>query len=200
MERAGKAVWGNDFSIEGIVFGGSLDPRIVTEALARLGSQLEHEAHERFKSTYETELRNELAATHTVQVLPGVMSLLENVRRHERSILGLLTGNYAATGIAKLEAAEIQPDWFHLKIWGDEGETRPDLVRVAMARADNISPRDVFVIGDTPRDIDCAARNGCRSVAVATGGYSRKALEDAGADIVFDDFSDASGFWAFVHG
>jgi phosphoglycolate phosphatase-like HAD superfamily hydrolase len=200
MERAGQQIWGPSFSLEGISFGGGLDPLILAEALQKLGQELDDALHERFQRAYEAELRGELSANPTVQVLPGIAPLLERVRRHERSILGLLTGNYAPTGIAKLEAAQIQPDWFSVKIWGDDGPTRPDLVRVAMTRSGNIPPSQVVVIGDTPRDVDCAAQNGCRSIAVATGGYSREELQAAGADIVFDDLSDSAALWAFVHG
>jgi phosphoglycolate phosphatase-like HAD superfamily hydrolase len=199
MERAGKTVWGDDFSLAEVMIGGGLDPLIVSEALARLGRELNTNDHERFKVLYETELKNDLATNKTVQVLPGITEVLATARDHERSILGLLTGNYAGTGIAKLDAAQLPHTWFALKIWGDDGRTRPDLVRVAMQRAGNVAPSDVFVIGDTPRDIDCAHQNGCLCVAVATGGYTRDELSEAGADIVFDDLSDVAALWKFIH-
>jgi phosphoglycolate phosphatase-like HAD superfamily hydrolase len=47
-----------------------------------------------------------------------------------------------------------------------------------------------IVIGDTPRDIDCAQRNGCRCVAVATGRHSAEALATAGADLVLRGLTD----------
>lgn len=200
MERAGKTVWGGDFSLAEVMIGGGLDPLIVSEALARLGQQLHPDDHDRFKGLYEAELKNDLATNKTVQVLPGITEVLTTARDHDHSILGLLTGNYAGTGIAKLDAAQLPHSWFALKIWGDDGRTRPDLVRVALQRADNISPNNVFVIGDTPRDIDCAHQNGCLCVAVATGGYTRDELTQAGADIVFDDLSDQNALWNFVHG
>ncbi|HTM43982.1 MAG TPA: HAD family hydrolase [Polyangiaceae bacterium] len=200
MQRAGQRIWGEQFSLDGIAFGGGLDPLILAEALQNLGLELDPTLHERFQVVYEAELRGEFAQNPTVQVLPGIAALLEQARDHERSILGLLTGNYAPTGIAKLAAANIDPDWFRVKIWGDDGPTRPDLVRVAMERGGNIAPEHVVVIGDTPRDVDCAHKNGCSCVAVATGGYSRAELEQAGADIVFDDLSDHAALWAFIHG
>lgn len=199
MERAGKTVWGDDFSLAEVMIGGGLDPLIVAEALTRLGLQLHSEDHERFKALYEAELKHDLATNKTVQVLPGVAEVLATARDHESSILGLLTGNYAGTGIAKLDAAQLPHSWFALKIWGDDGRTRPDLVRVAIQRAGEVAPRDVYVIGDTPRDIDCAHQNGCYCVAVATGGYTRDELTRAGADIVFDDLSSPALLWDFVH-
>jgi phosphoglycolate phosphatase-like HAD superfamily hydrolase len=199
MERAGQTVWGSEFSLAEVMIGGGLDPLIVREALAKLGQKLDPGDHERFKALYEEELKSDLASNKTVQVLPGITEVLSTAREHDHSILGLLTGNYAGTGLAKLEAAQLPHHWFELKIWGDDGHTRPDLVRVAMQRVGNIAPNHVFVIGDTPRDIDCAHQNGCYCVAVATGGYTRDELTQAGADIVFDDLSDTAALWAFLH-
>jgi phosphoglycolate phosphatase-like HAD superfamily hydrolase len=42
----------------------------------------------------------------------------------------------------------------------------------------------VVVIGDTPRDIDCAKKNGCRCIAVATGRHTMQELDGLGADHV----------------
>ena len=39
----------------------------------------------------------------------------------------------------------------------------------------------VFVIGDTPHDIECANAIGARTIAVATGGYTRRRAASARA-------------------
>jgi phosphoglycolate phosphatase len=51
----------------------------------------------------------------------------------------------------------------------------------------------VVVIGDTPRDIECARHFGAVAVAVATGQYSREALEAEGPDLLFENFADVEG-------
>ena len=53
-----------------------------------------------------------------------------------------------------------------------------------------VRPEEILVIGDTPRDIECARHFGAVAVAVATGQYSRAELEAEGPDLLFDDFSD----------
>ena len=55
-----------------------------------------------------------------------------------------------------------------------------------------IDPRRVVVVGDTPRDVDCAHAHGCYAFAVATGRYDAAALAAAGADRVVDDLSDST--------
>ena len=58
------------------------------------------------------------------------------------------------------------------------------------------SPRDVFVIGDTPYDVACALSGGAVAVGVTTGPYDRAALEGAGADVVLPDLSDTGALLA----
>jgi phosphoglycolate phosphatase-like HAD superfamily hydrolase len=44
----------------------------------------------------------------------------------------------------------------------------------------------IYVIGDTPLDIEAAHAIGCRAIAVATGHYDVDALRAAGADTVLE--------------
>lgn len=50
------------------------------------------------------------------------------------------------------------------------------------------------IIGDTPKDIDCAKFNNLKSVGVATGYYTSRQLEDVGADLVFENFENIEDF------
>ena len=49
------------------------------------------------------------------------------------------------------------------------------------------------MIGDTPRDVQCAKPYGAVAVAVATGRYGLEALRETGADYVFEDLTGAAG-------
>jgi phosphoglycolate phosphatase len=69
------------------------------------------------------------------------------------------------------------------------GGERADIVRQAVARGEAMLGEDVpndevYVVGDTPRDVEAAHAAGCTAVAVATGHYDVAALRDAGADHV----------------
>jgi phosphoglycolate phosphatase-like HAD superfamily hydrolase len=75
--------------------------------------------------------------------------------------------------------------------FGDDAPTRPGLVRLALERSPSrVDPADAIVIGDTPRDVECARANGCACLAVATGGHSREQLQEAGAERVVTDLGD----------
>jgi phosphoglycolate phosphatase len=195
MERAGRKVLGPAFSIEGIDFAGALDPWIYQEAAARMGRDDALTLHAEFLEVYLTELALALDASERLPVaIPGVEVALGRLAARTNTTLGLVTGNYARAAPLKLRAAGIDPSQFVLGAYGGDAPTRPDLVRLAMeqwrGRGAHPDPRRVVVIGDTPRDVDCAKKNGCRCVAVATGWYSAEKLRETEADAVVADLTD----------
>ena len=48
----------------------------------------------------------------------------------------------------------------------------------------------IFVIGDTPRDVEAAQAYNLKTIAVATGMYSTQELRDCGADYVIENFKN----------
>jgi len=194
MERAGRRLLGPAFSLEGIDFGGALDPWIFRQAAQRLGHDDPSPLHPAFRDEYLVELARAFDAGERRPVLlPGVVAALAAFRDDPTATLGLVTGNYARAVPLKLQAAGIDPTQFVVGAFGDDAPTRPELVRLAMeqwrARGADPDPRRVVVIGDTPRDVDCAKKNGCRSVAVATGWHTVEQLEAGGADLVLRDLT-----------
>jgi phosphoglycolate phosphatase len=51
-------------------------------------------------------------------------------------------------------------------------------------------PGEVWIVGDTPRDVACARAVGVRCALVATGRSTVAQLSGLGADIVLPDLSD----------
>ena len=87
----------------------------------------------------------------------------------------LLTGNTrgGATGQADaLRAVDFFPDG----AFAEDARERATIAARAMAAGARgragVARHDVFVIGDTPHDIECANAIGVRTIAVATGGYT----------------------------
>ena len=56
----------------------------------------------------------------------------------------------------------------------------------------------MFVIGDTPHDIECANAIGARTIAVATGGYSVEELPAHHPWRVFDELRRADEFLQLI--
>jgi len=195
MTRAGRAVLGERFSLEGIDFAGALDPWIYAEAARRTGYDTAAERHDSFRNAYLIELERELAdRANKPLLLPGVHELLDRLARRSDVALGLVTGNYRRAVPLKFGSVGLSVARFPFGAFGDYAETRARLVHLAMAEwargGGSGDPRDTIVIGDTPRDIRCAQDNGCRCLAVATGRDSVENLERAGADAVARDLTD----------
>ena len=140
----------------------------------------------------ETELRD---PAHARVLLPGVGELLDALEQREDVILGLLTGNVAPGAAAKLRAVGLDPARFRVGAFGSDHEMRPELPAIAQRRAREalgleIDAADMFVIGDTPADIECGRGAGARTIGVATGRYGVDELRAHGADVVFEDLGD----------
>jgi phosphoglycolate phosphatase-like HAD superfamily hydrolase len=97
----------------------------------------------------------------------------------------------------KLKSAGLDPRRFVVGAYGSDAAHRPALPAIAARRAaertgQEISGRDVVIIGDTPDDVSCGEPIGARVVAVATGFYDVASLRAAGAAHVFADLRDTA--------
>jgi phosphoglycolate phosphatase len=134
-----------------------------------------------------TLLPRAVAESTGYRVLPGVAELLPRLCE-EGYLLGLTTGGVETAAHIKLERGHLNR-YFHFGGYGSDSKDRGDLTRKALDRASTIlahrlSPDEVLVIGDTPKDIEAAHAAGAVAVGVATGSYSKEQLAEAGADYV----------------
>jgi phosphoglycolate phosphatase-like HAD superfamily hydrolase len=199
MKAVGVRLFGETFTFEGVTFGGGLDPVLFAEAAAQSQLTDHHLHHDRFRAHYIEELRDVLGQAGVVTVMPGIPQVLTTLYERATSsgdvALGLLTGNYSEAVPLKLEAAGIDRRWFSITAFGDEAASRPDLAGLALQRyaanhGRRIEPWRVVVVGDTPRDVQCAKAHGCMALAVATGPYTVAQLQQTDADAVVADLSD----------
>lgn len=194
MEDAGKTLFGETFALQGLDMSGKIDPQIFAE-LVQLNKHLEVEKHhDQFKARYLQNLEHFLFTDGSPLILPGVLELLQELEPYSRT-LGLLTGNYSLAAPLKIKAAKMDMNQFKVNAFGDEGRSRNDLPKVAMNKykqltGEDIAGHEVMIIGDTPRDVECAKVNGCYAFAVATGRWSFEELERSGADTVVQDLSN----------
>lgn len=135
MRRAAAALFGGRLSFDGVSPAGSLDIVLFREALLRANApELERE-HGTFRARYLEELERSLEEKRAgVRVYPGVREVLLGVRERDDVVLGMLTGNYGPAAALKLRAAGLEPEWFRVGAFGDEADTRPALVEVALER------------------------------------------------------------------
>jgi phosphoglycolate phosphatase len=203
FQRAAERLFGNARWFDGIETAGGLDPLIFAEAALRAGIDEAAARHVEFRSAYLEILPDELTKGGAgVRALPGVLDAIAGLRRTIPSTIGLLTGNYAPAIPVKLRSVGIDPDWFELVASGDDADSRPGLVPIALAHCERLAghalAQRTVIVGDTPKDVDCAHAHGCVAFAVATGKFSEEDLRAADADVVVRDLSDPSPLFELV--
>lgn len=196
MVDAGRELFGDHFTRDGVEFSGRLDSLIWADLAKRNRIDDHNGHHQSFRAAYGKHLSRRLQNAPTAVLLPGVKQLVDELADRDDLTIGLLTGNYPETGRLKIESAGLDPDVFTIAAWGCDGATRRDLPVVAMRRLHEHSGRTItgehtVIIGDTPHDIDCAKHHGCRSIGVATGAFTVDVLQQCGADLAVETLADA---------
>jgi phosphoglycolate phosphatase len=189
-------------------FDGKTDPQIVRELMRIAGHTDVHidEHMSRLLERYVACLHEELrAGSGGVTVMPGIRTLLRELRARKDVVLALLTGNLAGGAVAKLNAAGIDPAQFRIGAYGSDHESRGELPAVAQRRARDelgltIEGANVVVIGDTPSDLNCGKGIGARAIGVATGHYSVEELCQHNPAAVFRDLSSTADVLAAIDG
>jgi phosphoglycolate phosphatase-like HAD superfamily hydrolase len=188
--------FGREETLENIDIAGKTDVWIAHRIFEAHGIEPHQENVERFLDGYLDYLEKELDGTKG-RLLPGFPEILHALARKPDVAVGLLTGNLRLGAELKLRRFGVL-DHFSFGAFADDSHERNLLGPFARERAreaygTDFQARDIYIIGDTPHDIACAKAIGAHGVGVATGRYSRAALEAAGADFVFDDLSDVEG-------
>jgi phosphoglycolate phosphatase len=134
-----------------------------------------------------------VAESEGYKVLPGVPERLRQLSR-EGHLLGIITGNGDGAAFIKLARGDLMR-WFTFGAYASAGIDRAGIVRRAVERGEamlgkDVPNADIYVIGDTPLDIDAAHAVGCTAVAVATGHFDADALREAGADHVLETLEE----------
>jgi phosphoglycolate phosphatase len=194
LKEAVRDFCGSNVDFSTVTIAGNTDTAIARHLLASAGCEATEANIMGLLDCYLSHLGKRIHQ-HQGRLLPGIVPLLERLKERPDCILALLTGNLAAGAQIKLSHYELW-HYFGFGAFADDHHVRNKLGPVAMARAlqqhgEKFSPKQIYVIGDTPRDIECGRVFGAVTVAVATGHYSREELASHHPDFLFDDLSDA---------
>lgn len=184
---------------EGIPMAGRTDLVIYREICQRHG--LDPNTFGAFKLEFVAQLAEQLIIDPG-HVHPGVVELLEACHVEADFTLALGTGNVEEGARLKLAPHDLNR-FFPLGGFGDEGETRDEVIARAISKAEarrGARYSRVVVIGDTPHDIACGKANRCVTVGVATGYHKCEELTGCGADLVVQDFSDFGSILSGLRG
>ena len=196
-----RAAFGIEGPLDDIDFAGRTDRWIVRRIFEKFSVPHTEENFARCIDGYIAALPAALANPRA-RVLPGVRELLAVIATRDSLAQGLLTGNLRRGAHAKLSHHGLW-DFFPFGAFADDGETRNDLSPHALRRARehtgvSFAPERVWVIGDTPYDIECGRAIGARTLAVATGGHTLQQLAAYAPDALLPDLADHAAFWRIV--
>ncbi len=144
---------------------------------------------------YLLHLADDIWRSEGYHALPGAEQTLRHRSRESGVMLGLVSGAMEGAACAsKLTPANFNR-FFIFGAYGSDSPDRAELTKLAIEKAsrliDQLTPAQVYVVGDTPRDIEAAKAAGAVSVAVATGNYSVDDLGAAGATHVMASLEKA---------
>lgn len=172
---------------------GKTDPQIVREGAVTHNI----DTHERFMREFFAIYPKHLEVTireRRGHVKPGVRDLLERLEAGNGFCSALLTGNWEEAARIKLGQFSLD-HYFPFGAYGSDHEDRNQLLPAAIEKfkkysGTELSPENCLLIGDTPRDVECAKVNGAPIIAVATGTYPIEHLRKTEADLVLEHLLD----------
>ena len=186
--RAGVFAWEDavreltgrtEFELAQLRIAGLTDYQIALKTFESLGIAVDDAFLHRFVNRYGELLPSSLPRRKG-HVMPNVREILEHLARNRPDVRSyLLTGNTRAGAAAKLQHYDLV-QFFPGGAFAEDTRDRSSIAGRALEiarRAGPVADSGIFVIGDTPHDIECANAIGARTIAVATGGYSLEELE-----------------------
>jgi phosphoglycolate phosphatase-like HAD superfamily hydrolase len=195
LKRVVEERYGAKDDFHDIEIAGCTDANIAADILRKYGEPQGEEDVRKFLDEYVGFLSETLTITDG-QILPGMLEILTQMKVRPDRVLGLLTGNVKRGAKLKLQHYGLW-DFFEFGAFADDHQDRNQLGEFARTRAHEKHGHEfdaarIDVIGDTPRDIACGKAFGARTVAVATGTWSREQLSSHQPDFLFDDLSDVA--------
>jgi len=208
FEAAVRDLYGEP-SATAFLYDGLLDTQIARRTLGLLGVSATDERVDALLSSYLAHLAASPAPDAEGLRCPGVSRVLEEAaeRGHHAA---LLTGNLREGAQIKLAFAgltrhfqENGPESPLLGAFARDAAERWELVAVALDRCRRAFSRpfrrgEIWVVGDSARDVEAARRAGVRCAAVATGLAPFEALRALSPDLLLADLQDPEPLWRAV--
>ncbi len=126
-------------------------------------------------------------------ILPGARELLEALAE-TKSMAVLYTGNSPGITSTVLRVTGLHR-FFSFTLSGTEIKIRADMVKHAIDTAGKMTGvefrgKDVVVVGDSVRDIECGKQFNALTIAVATGFHTPERLAEKQPDYIFASLAD----------
>ncbi len=200
ITRAMEEIFGTRGGVDAYPFSGKTDTQIVWDVMTAANFS-PRDVQERMIPALRryAELLDADLKPDDIQVLDGVVALLDALSARPDTVTGLLTGNIIEGARIKLSRAGLDHYFFNgapvIGAFGSDSMHRPELASLAVRRAGEITGqtfngKSVVIVGDSPYDILCGKHLNVKSVAVTTGWHSVQELEEHVPDHLLSSFGD----------
>ena len=188
-----ETIYGKPADIGKHTSAGETDPQVARETFVGvMGRQPDENELSRIYAQYLLHLADDIGHAPGYRVFPGAVATL-NALVAAGVTLGLVSGAMEGAARTKLVPADLNR-FFIFGAYGSDSPDRAELTGIAIEKAARLhaglTAGQVFVVGDTPRDIDAARQEGAVSVGVASGHFSVDELTKAGADHVLGSLTE----------
>lgn len=195
IEQTFDGMFGIKNVCENLTLSGKTDTMIYREICDNQG--IEEDCYDKLFEKYCKILDENIAIADAIYTTPGIPTLFELLQK-EGIINVLGTGNIEKSARMKLSSVGLN-NLFKTGGFGDKEDSRDNIIKKAIQNAKDfykteIAQENIYVIGDTPRDIGCAKANNVKSIAVATGNYSVEELKEYSPDFCFSDLRNKEDF------
>lgn len=162
--------------------------KLVTEVA---GEDVEERCGDQLRERWEEEYA---AVVEEVPPLTGASDLVRDLCRQGHTVVLASSGAERFTEQA-VEVLGVRDEIAATTSSDDAEESKPDpeILSVALERSGAGEGARAVAVGDTPYDVEAAARIGLACVGLLSGGYSRAELEEAGAVDVVEVPADLVG-------
>ena len=195
MIKAFRELFGVKEAFANVHMSGRTDPEILRHAFTVHNIEWDEVKAANFKNRYIQLIQTEITQPlPNKRMMPGIPVVLDVLREKQNISLGLLTGNWRRSALIKLNYFNLTA-YFEVGAYADDSEIREELLPFAVQRYQNMTntrvlPQHVYVVGDTPRDVQCARPHGAVTIAVATGWTTYEQLSAENPDYLLVDLTD----------
>ncbi len=189
-----QKIYGRPADIGAHSSAGETDPQVARSTFkAVMGRDPSDDELDRVYAQYLLHLADDILVSPQYRVLDGVKETLEALSE-AGVLLGIISGAVEGAARTKLVPADLNR-YFIFGAYGSDSPVRLDIVELAIRKASTLHAGlrsdQVFVVGDTPRDVSAGNDAGAVSIGVATGKYSVEEMAEAGAAHVLGSLEEA---------
>ena len=154
------------------------------------GDEVEEERGDALREAWKEEYAELMAE---VEPLPGAADLVRDLEE-AGYLVALASSGEKPFAEAAIEDLGIAAQVAAVTTTTDAENSKPDpdILVATLQQLEGVER--AILVGDTPYDVEAAARIGLACVGLLTGGFSRTELEEAGAVTVVDDLTELSGW------